>query len=83
MHEQQDQRDHKIELIKKWLLDQNKSFAGEIDLDADLIERRIIDSLRFMEFVIFLEELTDREIGSDPKTIASLRTLRKIRDHVL
>lgn len=80
---QDDRRDEQIEKIKHWLLAKKTAFQGELGLDMDLIELRVIDSLRFMEFILFLEEIIGREIGTDPKTIASLRTLRKIRDQVL
>ncbi len=83
MHEQQDRRDEQIQRIKEWLAGRKKSVETDIDLDMDLIDHRVVDSLKFMEFVLFLEELIGREIGTDRKTIASLRTLRKIRDHVL
>jgi acyl carrier protein len=83
MHEHPDKRDEQIKQIKAWLLSKKKSFEGDLDMDMDLIERRVIDSLKFMEFLLFLEEITGRELSADPKTIASLRTLRNIRDHVL
>ena len=51
---------------------------GPVDLDTDIIESRILDSLSIMNFVAFLEELVEREID-----IENMRTIRRISDGVL
>ena len=55
--------DPRLASIKDWLLSR-KPELGDFDLDFDLIENRVIDSLSFLEFVFFLEELTGRELRS-------------------
>lgn len=55
--------------------------ALELDLDLDLIDHRIIDSLDFMELIFLLEGLTGRESDMNTMTIDSFRSLRAIRDN--
>jgi acyl carrier protein len=68
--------------LKAWLL-KKKPGLGDIDLDFDLIENRVISSLGFIDFVFFLEQLTGRELQTDAKAVTSFRTLRNIRDMIL
>lgn len=72
----------KIEAVKRWLL-AKKPALGDIDLDLDLIESRVIDSLGFLDFVFFLEQLTGRELQTDAESVKAFRTLRSLRDTVL
>lgn len=51
---------------------------GPIDIDADLIESRILDSLSIMNFIAFLEELRGREILPSEIDVETLRTVRRI-----
>ena len=71
-----------IDEVRSWLL-ARKEGAGDLDLDQDLSDRRIIDSLAFPELLLFLEDLVGRELELTPETAVSFRTLRGIRDHVL
>lgn len=68
--------------VKAWLL-AKKPEAGDLDLDLDLIENRILDSLGFLEFLYFLEEVTGRELQVQAGTVNSFRTLRAIRDNII
>ena len=72
----------KIESVKRWLL-AKKPALGDIDLDLDLIESRVIDSLGFIDFVFFLEQLVGRELQTDAESVKAFRTLRSLRDNVL
>lgn len=72
----------KLDAVKRWLL-AKKPALGDIDLDLDLIESRVIDSLGFIDFVFFLEELVGRELETDTESVKAFRTLRSLRDHVL
>lgn len=74
--------EEKIAAVKRWLLTR-KPQLGDIDLDLDLIENRIIDSLGFVEFLLFLEQLAGRELPTDAPSIKAYRTLRSLRDNVL
>jgi len=71
-----------LESLKAWLL-KKKPEVGDIDMDFDLIENRVIDSLGFLDFVFFLEQLTGRELETDAKTVTAFRTLRNVRDMIL
>ncbi len=71
-----------IERVRAWLLERRPDLQT-IDLDTDLIETRVIDSLSFLEFVFFLEELTGRELQAALQTVASFRTLRAIDTQIL
>lgn len=71
-----------IEAVKGWLLERNPEIE-DLDPDLDLIENRVIDSLRLIEFVYFLEEIAERELAVDERLVAALRTLRSIEREVL
>ena len=51
--------------------------------DTDLIENRLIDSLDFVEFLFFLEELTGTPIDLDDVDLDSFRTMRTIEARFL
>ena len=71
----------RLDRVKDWLKAKRPNL-GDIDLDLDLIETRIIDSLSFTEFLFFLEEISGREIDA-PQSVNPFRTLRSIRDNIL
>jgi acyl carrier protein len=68
--------------VEQWLLSINPGLA-DIDFDLDLIDNRVIDSVRFMEFLFFLEELVGREIEFDGQSLGSFRTLRAIEKDII
>ena len=72
------------EQLERWLLalERNAS-AGRIDPDADLIDGGIIDSLEFVNLLLFVEELRGRPIGSSEIRLESFRTLRRIAEAYL
>jgi acyl carrier protein len=73
--------------VREWLLDYRPKLKETpdvvLDLDLDLIESRVIDSLGFMNFVFFLEELTGRELIAEAQSANSFRTLRIIQQKIL
>jgi acyl carrier protein len=71
-----------IEKVKRWFLDAKPDLV-DLDLDLDLIENRILDSLAFVNFIIFLESLTGREFQPSEIPASKFRTLRSIRDGLL
>lgn len=71
-----------IESLKAWLL-KKKPALGDIDMDFDLIENRVIDSLGFLDFVFYLEQLTGRDLETAARAVTAFRTLRNIRDMIL
>lgn len=71
-----------IKYVEEWLLARRPELTA-ISLDLDLIENRVIDSLGFMEFLYFLEELVGCEIVFDAQSLNSFRTLRIIQENIL
>jgi acyl carrier protein len=72
----------KLERVRSWLRARNPE-VGDIDLDVDLIDHRLIDSLAFTEFVLFLEDVVGHEIVLNERSVVALRTLGGINDQVL
>ena len=70
-----------LEAVKKWLLARKPEYR-DLELDLDLIESRVLDSLSFLEFVFFLEEITGREIKVTAEVVESFRTLRTIEEKI-
>lgn len=65
------------ELVSEYLLARRPELV-EIDPDYDLIENRVLDSLRFLDFLYFLEEKTGREILLDEVAPEDFRTVQAI-----
>lgn len=63
--------------IEQWLLNNNPDLSSIPD-DLDLIENRLIDSLRFMEFIFFLETLSGHPIDIAKIQIDNFRTIQRI-----
>lgn len=71
-----------LEAVRGWLR-KKKPDLPEIDLDTDLIENRIVDSLLFVDFLFFLEQLAGRDLQDQARSVNPFRSLRSIRDQVL
>lgn len=71
-----------MEKIVAWLR-AKKPHAPQLDPDLDLIQGRVIDSLIYIEFIFFLEELSGYELQSHAENANRFRTLRSIQDNVL
>lgn len=71
--------------VKSWLCERKPELRelGDLDPDYDLIENRVVDSLTFLDFVFFLEELVGRELETGPENMPSFRTLRAIERDLL
>ena len=76
------QPQRQLDEVKRWFLDRKPDLV-DLDLDLDLIENRVLDSLAFVTFIIFLEGLTGREIQPGAFSPSTFRTLRSIRDRLL
>ena len=57
--------------------------TGDVHIDdtVDLIESRIVDSLMFVEFLLFLEDHFGCEILLDSGDVGAFRTVRGIYDN--
>lgn len=69
-----------IDTLRAWIVENNPT-VGRIGDDDDLIDTRALDSLQFMRFVYFLEELFDREIRLEESVLRNLRSLSAICRH--
>ena len=66
--------------IREWLCSKNPN-ARSIGLDDHIIENRVIDSLQFITFLLFIEQLLGRKLRSDEVEEELFSTIRAIRDN--
>ncbi|MCD9032936.1 hypothetical protein LDO32_14490 [Luteimonas sp. Y-2-2-4F] len=71
-----------IETLREWLLERHPDIA-HIDDDTDLFEQKLIDSINFVEYILIIEELIDREIPVTPDLVPRTATLGRVRDNFL
>ncbi len=65
--------------LRTWLCKTNPAAAAlSLDPDTDIIDSRILESLQFVEFVLFLERQTGQQILAEHLDPANLRTLNSI-----
>jgi hypothetical protein len=68
-----------IDRARQWLLNNNKHL-DDIPSDLDIVANRLIDSLQFVGFVLYIEELRGRPIPERDVNVDSFRTLENIRE---
>jgi len=68
-----------IEQIEQWIISHHPEI-NHLPPDIDLIENRLIDSLRFMEFIFFLEVLSGRAIEMTELALEDFRTVHTIAE---
>lgn len=71
-----------IEKLEKWILQHNPELS-QLDPELDLISNRLIDSLRFMELILFLEQITTKKIDTDLINLEDFRTLQNLSEKFL
>lgn len=71
-----------LDTLRDWLLEKNPDLDA-IDDDLDLFESKLIDSINFVEFILIIEELIDREIPVSNDLVAKTSTLRLVHEHYL
>ena len=64
-----------IDKLRAWIISHRQGLA-HVDEDTDIIENRLIDSLQFVTFVLFIEELRGRVLSADETKLENFRTLR-------
>ena len=69
--------DDKIAKVLEFIHSRNPE-VGELSVDDDLIDRRAVDSLAFVEFLYLLEELGGEPIDPEEIDLDDFRTLRAI-----
>ena len=73
-------RQQVIDQLRAWVMAKNPKLT-DVDLDSDLIQAGIIDSLAFVDFVLFLEDVAGREISVNQQAVGTIRTLRAVLDN--
>lgn len=71
-----------IEQVTNWILQYHPEIHN-LPADTDLIDSRLVDSLRFMELVFLLEQLSGKNINTSTLNIDDLRTLDRIEQNFL
>ena len=71
-----------IEQVTHWILKYHPEIH-DLPVDTDLIDSRLVDSLRFMELVFLLEQLSGKNIDTTKLNIDDLRTLDRIEKNFL
>ncbi len=71
-----------LDTLRDWLLEKNPDLDA-IDDDLDLFESKLLDSINFVEFILMIEELIDREIPVSRDLVAKTSTLRLVSEHYL
>lgn len=74
--------DNRVELLRKWILNVDPEIT-ELDDDTDIVDSRIVTSLQFVSFILYIEELRGSSIDPEQLNIDSFRTLRAIRQNYL
>ena len=69
-----------IERIRSYIQDKNPEF--DLQMSSDIIENRLIDSLQFVEFVMFIEEVSGCKLDMQNLNIEDFRTLNTIRSYI-
>lgn len=66
------------EQIVSWIMERNPGLTEPPAPGDDLIERRLIDSLAFVDFLYFLEELAGTEIDMATINVDDFRSVAAI-----
>lgn len=66
------------ERIVSWIMERNPDLTEPPSVDDDLIERHLISSLDFVDFLYFLEELTGTEIDVATVDVDDFRSVAAI-----
>ena len=69
-----------IAALKQRILINNPGL-GDVELDADLVEQGLINSLQFISFLMLIEELREQEVPEDEVEIDRFRSLTSIYDN--
>ncbi|WP_043268643.1 hypothetical protein [Streptomyces sp. CT34] len=68
--------------VRSWILERNPDLT-DLAPDTDIIETRVINSLQFVELVLYVEELRGAMLQSDEVTLDAFRTLEDIDKNFL
>lgn len=68
--------------LREWLLETHPHLE-QVEDDLDLFASQLIDSINFVEFILILEEIIDREIPVSPDLVQKTSTLNRVAEHFL
>jgi acyl carrier protein len=72
-------KDAVFQSLREWLCKTNpETILMRLEPDTDIIESRILESLQVVEFILFLERQTGRDILAENLNPSTLRTLNSI-----
>lgn len=63
--------------VHDWILERNPDLT-DLQPETDIIDSRIVDSLQFVELVLFIEDLRGTALESNDVSLDSFRTLKSI-----
>ena len=69
--------DDAIEKIQSYIGAKNPEYTN-LSMDTDIIENRLIDSLQFVEFVLYIEEVAEVTIDMELADIEDFRSLNNL-----
>ena len=64
--------------ISEWLQGHSNVQLSTLTDDTDLLETRVVSSLKFVEFLLFLEDLSGQEMSMETLRIDQVRSIASI-----
>ena len=61
--------------IRQWIIENSDQVSDDFSDDTDLIDTRAISSLKFVEFILFLEDIADSAIIEGRLDLKRLRSI--------
>jgi acyl carrier protein len=65
--------------LERWVVANARDKAiTKVSLDEELIASRVVDSLRFADFVLYVEELSDQTIDLEKLDLSEFKTINAV-----
>ena len=65
--------------LERWVVSNVRDQAvSDVPYDHDMITNRVVDSLRFADFILYVEELSARTIDLETLDLSQFRTINAI-----
>ena len=74
------ERADKLSRVKSWILAKAPG-RTDVELDVDVIETGLVNSVSFTEYVLIIEELSGSEIEINEAIVEKVRTLRGVAEN--
>jgi methoxymalonate biosynthesis acyl carrier protein len=69
-----------VQDLERFIIDEGRVNAAEVDPHVDLFESQIVDSLKILSLVVFIEEKYGLTLEADDLTEDNFRTLTAVAD---